>query len=116
MANMPEEMMRGNVAEETEVSEESGTKSARDVSVSSYQDRSSGEVMVYMGQGFGLTCQVMEQMLWRRWNCHEVIGLYLFFLPGRRFLCLKWNHGNQEGLFGCFSVDCVPRVLKFVNF
>ena len=52
VANMPEEMTEENVAEEAVVSQVSG---------SSCQDRSLGEVMVYMGQGFGLTCQVMEQ-------------------------------------------------------
>ena len=48
MANMPEEMTEENVAEEAVVSQVSGSKSARDVSGSSCQDRGPGEVMEYM--------------------------------------------------------------------
>ena len=103
MANMPEEMTRGNVAEEAEVSEESGSKSARDVSGSSYQDRSSGEVMVYMGQGFGLTCQVREQMLRRRWNFHgSDWTLFIFFTWEKVFVFKVESWGIKKDFFGCF--------------
>ena len=45
----------------------------------------------------------------------EVIGLYLFFLPGRRFLCLKWNHGESRRTFLDVFSGLVQEVLKFVN-